>query len=575
MGSDSTGSFSLILHSHIPYVLSHGARPHGTDWLAEAVAESYLPLLNVCYRLLDEGISPKLTIGLSPILCEQLADRQFSQEFHGYLMQRIEAAQHDAADFSRNGNAEMERLARMWERCYEDRWCDFEQRYNSDLVGAFRRLQDEGHIEILTSAATHAYLPLLLTDQAVKAQVSIGVESYRRHFKREPSGFWLPECAYRPRYRWQAPVDEFRSPEPILRKGLDEIVGEAGLQYFLVDAHLFEGGRALGVYAERFKALEELWSQFARESAPATGPRSPYAPALVNSSGEPRKPVAVMARDQRTGIQVWSGEHGYPGDEWYLEFHKKHYPGNLRYWRISWPRDDLGKKQLYYPEMAATRIPMHAQHYADMVYHVLRENSKVADGPPALVAMYDAELFGHWWHEGGEWLYQMVKRLALNPQVERLTGSERLQRYPPRTVIELPEGSWGEGGYHWIWLNEWTSWTWQILYRTELKMQDITQKYYDQPRLATVLRQLGRELLLLQSSDWQFNISTWSARDYAEQRFRVHADRFDALADLIEKIAEGGEIEQSAWNTLGEAEDSDRCFPDLRVENWLPDTKDH
>lgn len=568
MQNPPLGRFALVLHSHIPYVLAHGRWPHGMDWLAEVAAETYLPLLDVCNRLVAEGVSPKITLGLTPVLVEQLADGTFATEFEDYLGQKIEVAQENAAEFRRAARPDMAALADYWHAFYTRLLQQFRQTCARDLVGAFRALQDAGHIEILTSAATHGYLPLLGTDASVRAQVKQGVATYRRHFGRDPLGFWLPECAYRPRYRWQSPLPQFQTPEPMLRKGVEEFLSENGLKYFFVDAHLLRGGAAIGVYAERFKALEELWSQFTKERLPEAAERSPYAAYLVNSSGEPMEPVALFVRDHETGIQVWSGEVGYPGDEWYLEFHKKHYPGNLRYWRISWPRDDLGKKELYEPVRALSRLPGHADHFADLVRSVLRRHRHQLGHPGILCAMYDTELYGHWWFEGAEWLYYALRRLAADPEIVRVTCGEDLRDNPPRTLVSLPEGSWGEGGYHWIWLNEWTTWTWEKVYECEQQMIDLARKYGDVPRVATILKQAARELLLLESSDWQFSISTWASRDYAEQRVHYHYDRFQALAALAQRAAEGEEIEPDAWNALGEAEDRDRCFPDVEPQWW-------
>ncbi|MCK5237371.1 MAG: DUF1957 domain-containing protein, partial [Deltaproteobacteria bacterium] len=101
------GSFALVLHSHLPYVLSHGTWPHGSDWLNEAAAETYIPLLNVFNRLVGEGISPKVTIGLSPVLTEMLASDEFRELFTGYLDQKITAAKVDIKEFTRLGEAHM------------------------------------------------------------------------------------------------------------------------------------------------------------------------------------------------------------------------------------------------------------------------------------------------------------------------------------------------------------------------------------------------------------------------------------------------------------------------------------
>ena len=568
MNPQPIGSFGLVLHSHIPYVLAHGRSPHGMDWLSEVAAETYLPLLNVFHRLIEEGISPQITLGITPILVEQLADTTFQDEFTDYLHSKISAAKDNQKQFVQEGSLHLLGIAHFWENFYAETLDAFENTYGKDIIGAFRRLQDDGHIEIITSAATHGYLPLLGTDESVQAQVKTGVATYKKHFGRQPSGFWLPECAYRPRYAWNAPVEKYQTKLPILRKGVEEFLAENHLEYFFVDAHLLKGGTSVGVYAERFQGLQSLWKQFSKTYVPETTERTPYAPYLVNSSGKPLAPVAAFSRDHRTGLQVWSGDDGYPGDEFYLEFHRKHYPGNLRYWRVSFPKDDLSHKQLYEPHQAAHRLEAHAAHYVELIRTVLTEHKTSAGTPGFITAMYDTELYGHWWFEGPEFLYLVLRKLHEETDITVSTCRDYLHSNPPNQVVGLPEGSWGEGGYHWIWLNEWTAWTWEKIYEAERTMIGLASQFADNPVVQPLLKQAARELLLLESSDWQFCISTFSSRDYAEQRVNYHFDKFKAIAGLIRRVANGEAIPTDDWNALGEAEDRDRAFPDVDPHHW-------
>ena len=173
--TQALGTFSLVLHSHIPYVLAHGRSPHGTDWLSEAAAETYLPLLDACRRLVAEGLSPKITLGLTPVLVEQLRDPSFQEELSGYLRGKVEAARANEEQFRRDGDYHRAYLARFWEDWYGKRLTDFEDEYGRDIVGAFAKLQDAGHIEIITSSATHGYSALLSQDTSLQAQVKTGI----------------------------------------------------------------------------------------------------------------------------------------------------------------------------------------------------------------------------------------------------------------------------------------------------------------------------------------------------------------------------------------------------------------
>ena len=98
------GYFTFVLHSHLPWVLGHGRWPHGTDWLNEAIAECYIPLLNKIIQLADEGYHPRLNIGITPILQEQLRSPILINEFEYYLKNKIEAADNDIKEFSKKND---------------------------------------------------------------------------------------------------------------------------------------------------------------------------------------------------------------------------------------------------------------------------------------------------------------------------------------------------------------------------------------------------------------------------------------------------------------------------------------
>ena len=568
----SLGSFALVLHSHLPYVIAHGKWPHGMDWLNEATAETYIPLLNILNELVEEGYSPKLTLGITPILLEQLADSTFKEELSDYLEQKIKSAEDDIVEFQRYKKDNLLKLALMWTKYYSGIKDDFENKYKRDLVASFKKLQDENHIELITCAATHGYLPLLSQDTSVQAQIKLGVRTYEKHFAKKPRGIWLPECAYRPRYNWTPPVETSLGKPSYLRKGIDEFLSENGIDYFLVDSALLKGGKAIGVYIDRFEALRQLWGRFEKEYQPREEdfdktPREVY---LVSSGGEGKKPVAILTRDPETGLQVWSGEWGYPGDGNYLDFHKKHFPGGHRYWKITSAKSDLADKMEYYPPDANRMVPENAAHFKGLIKRLLVEYNQKTGQKGIVCAPYDAELFGHWWFEGTRFLKLVLQNIADDPEIELTTCSKFLDESKPNKVISIPEGSWGEGGYHYIWLNKWTEWTWKHIYEDELWMYRLAERLKDtkDDNLNKILKQLARELLLLEASDWQFLISTWSARDYAELRLSEHHNNFVRLASMAERYASKGKIDEGDWTFLGDCEKRDKVFQDLEIEWW-------
>lgn len=567
------GTLVFVLHSHLPYVLAHGRWPHGIDWLNEAAAETYIPLLNALNLLVDEGYSPRFTVGITPVLAEQLADNLFKTEFLSYLQIKIKAAEDDKVSFAKTGQKQLEKTARFWIEWYSEARRDFIDTYRQDIPGAFRRLQGEGHIEIITCGATHGYFPLLSLDTSIQAQVKVAIATHRRHFGQAPRGIWLPECAYRPAYDWKPPVGPGSSGRAYPRKGVEEFLSENGLDYFFIDSALLKGGRALGVYIERFDGLRKIWQQFRDqvEERPEDFTKSPYELYLVNSSGKPeKKPVGVFTRDPWTALQVWSGEHGYPGDGWYLDFHKKRFPGGHRYWRVTSAKTDLADKLEYEREKVNARLEENSDHFVHLVRTVLLEHFKSTGERGVLTAPFDAELFGHWWFEGPEFLKNVIQKIGEMDDLEITTASEAFDQYVPSRTIALPEGSWGEGGHHYIWLNKETEWTWKHIYEAERRMRTIARKYAGTKnvRLKKILEQLARELLLLQASDWQFLISTVSAKDYAEMRFANHHGDFNRLAEIAERLGKTGLITKQDWNFVEDTHERDSLFQELDLKWW-------
>ena len=553
--------FTFVLHSHLPWVLHHGRWPHGVDWLNEAAAETYLPLWRALHERsrTREGRPLGVTIDFSPVLCEQLAHPDFAREFVHYLGQKVGAAAEDRASFERTGESTLAALAERWETFYRTTLEDFMGPHGTNLVQRFRRLEEQGAIEVFTCGATHGYFPLLSSDVAVEGQIRTARAAHRRHFGRAPRGMWLPECAYRPRGPWRDPV---QGGAAIERAGAEELLAAQGIGYFFVDSHLISGGRPLGVYADRFEALRHLAQGRAGEAAGPSDPAHlPYRPYRVG-----RAPgVCCYGRDAVTALQVWSGEHGYPGDPAYLDFHKKRFPGGHRYWAVTHPRADLAHKTVYVPEAAAARIPAHADHFVALLARVLADAAAGQQAPAVVCAMFDTELFGHWWFEGPQFLAAVLDRVHA-AGITPTSAGRWLEQHAPDEVLALPEGSWGDGGGHQVWLNDETRWTWTPVHESERRFEALAREAVSlarDPVLDRLLAQAGRELLLLEASDWQFLITTFAARDYAEMRLTQHASDFAHIAGLAEQRLRGGSLSTEDEAFVAETETRDALFPDF------------
>ncbi|MGD9497078.1 MAG: 1,4-alpha-glucan branching protein domain-containing protein [Armatimonadota bacterium] len=571
--SSPPGAFCLVLHTHLPYVLGHSTWPHGTSMLYDAAAGCYLPLLRVFRRLVADGIMPKVTVSLTPIVVEQLADDRFKEWFPHYLVERIYMAEANAGEFRYRGDQHLAWLAERWEGHFRELQSLYVEELDRDIVGALRELQDRGAIEIMTSGATHGYLPLLYEDGSVQAQIRQGAQSHLRHFGRYPRGFWLPECAYRPRTAW-APPAEIQPPDGHTwwRKGIEEFLAENGLDYFIVDAHMLGGGDPLPVDIHGGETLGKLWARITRRPEPPRPgwEKTPYWAYFVGSHFEDHPPVACLVRHEGISSQVWSADFGYPGDGWYLEFHKKHLPGDHRYWRVTDNRNDLASKDAYSPEMAQWRVHEQAGHFVSMLHDTLEAQPRPYGRRPVICTPFDAELFGHWWHEGPAWLEQVIRWVHEDPCVQMMTGREYLADTPPATAITLPEGSWGAGGGHYIWLNDETAWSWRRIYQAERRMVHLARTHAGgtDDQLAAFVAQAARELLLLQASDWQFLISTGGAPDYAAHRLVAHHTDFNRVAELAERWARREYLHEDDWAYFGSLCARDRVFPDVEPDWW-------
>lgn len=564
------GYITFTLHAHLPWVVHHGTWPHGLEWLLEAAAETYLPLLRVLKNLERDGLALKANVNLSPVLLEQLAHPLFQQEFPEYLKRKIQATQEDEAYFRQSGDAHFAATAHYWRMFFEHAMEEFEA-LGRDIVRGFRAFNDAGAIEVVTCCATHGYLPLLGTDESVVAQVKTGVATHQRHLGKQPRGIWAPECGYRPAGVWQTPVipNGSKSPWPAFRRiGVEEALAEAELEYFFVDTHQVEHSAAFTAYEG--KMIDGPKGAAAALPRSTNGSQSLYRAYLADGPRARQHPLAIFPRDPMTGMQVWSGERGYPGDGNYLDFHKKRWPGGHRYWQVTHSGADLAVKTPYSPERAAARTRAHAEHFVSLVYDALKK-SLDPDHPPVLSSPFDAELFGHWWFEGPAWLEQ-VARIMANDEfpIALTTGGEYLERHRTEGYLSLSEGSWGKNGTNEVWLNPETAWTWTQVYPAEEKVRSIVTegKWRDGSLGERLAKQMCRELLLLESSDWQFLITTEAARDYAEQRFLTHMDQFRDLGRAWDEWKATGSLKPEIEKRLAGIEERDNLFADIDPALW-------
>ncbi len=517
------GYLSLVLHAHLPYVRHPEYDDFlEEDWLFEAITETYIPLLKVFEGLVNDGVNFRITMSLTPTLVSMLTDSLLQQRYIRHIDKLIKLADKEVA--RTRWEPEFHNLALMyfWEFTSAKRF--FVEQCDCNLVREFKRFQDLGVLEIITSGATHGFLPLLdVNPKSAKAQVSIACEHYQKHFGRRPEGIWLPECGYKP--------------------GIESYLAECGIRYFFTDAH--------GVLHA--------------EPRPKYGTFAP----IMTPAG-----VACFPRDLASSKQVWSANEGYPGDSAYREFYRDvgfdldydyikpflHDDGNrinlgIKYHKIT----GEGQEKKVYNRADALEVA--ATHAGNFMFNREKQVEYLYDflgKKPIIVSPYDAELFGHWWYEGPSWIDLLIRKISYDQNtIKLITPGEYLKKYKRVQKATPSFSSWGYKGYSEFWLSGTNDWVYRHLHKAASRMEELASTYPDAEGLTKrALNQAARELLLAQGSDWAFIMRTDTMVEYAVKRTKDHINRFIKLYKAIKN-------NNISLEWLESIERMDNIFPDI------------
>jgi len=494
-------------------------------WLYEAITETYIPLLNVFNKLMEDGVDFRITMSMTPPLISMLRDPLLQERYLRHINRMIELIEKEAE--RTRFEPQFNRTAIMYrEKFYNARYV-FAEKYNKDIIKGFIHLQDAGKLEIITCGATHGFFPLSVEKNAVNAQVKTAVDHYAENIGRRPKGMWLPECGY--------------------NEGDDAILKKHGIRYFVVDTHSILYGTPRPKYGI-------------------------FAPVYCRSG------AAAFGRDTESSKQVWSAKEGYPGDGSYREFYRDigydldynyikpyiHESGirmntGVKYYKIT-GKVGLSDKQPYDPHAAMEKAAEHAGNFMFNREKQVEHLKNLMKREPIIIAPYDAELFGHWWYEGPAFLDFLIRKIFYDQNTVKLTTpGEYLERYPKNQVLQPTYSSWGYKGYAEYWLNDTNDWIYKHLHRAAEKMEQLAAAYKHKPVSSLeerALKQAAREVLLAQSSDWAFIMKTQTMVEYAVKRTKTHINRFYRLYDMI---CSGGFDEAQ----LQDMEWRDNIFPNI------------
>lgn len=528
---------SIVLHAHVPWV-RHPEVSHclEEDWLHSAVVETHLPLLEMLFRLREEGVPFKLTLNLSPTLLAMLRDRLLKRRTLAYLDRTLRLCRDEVERGDITGHRE---LAEM----YEDRLHRFRalfvDEWQGELIKAYSDLRDSGHIELTASAATHGLLPLLMrVPEAVQAQVRAGIRQYVQCFGRMPKGFWLPECAYAP--------------------ALSKALKQEGLDWTIVEEH-------------------------ALTTAPQASEDFPFVPGVTTDD------LMVFGRDQASSSEVWNADEGFPGDERYRDFMRdigleapieclREYLGEtgerqftgLKYFRASREGDSSA---IYDPALASRALEEHSVRFISSRGAQLAAIEARGVENPVVVCAFDADLFGHWWFEGTEFLERIFRKAATRSDLVFTTpgtylAAHKESTFPPASPVS---SSWGEGGYFATWTSAENNWVYLEIQRRSEQLARFVRLFEENRSDFTAemisyrqrcIQLLTKELLLAQSSDWGFLMKNEPSREYAEKRTRDHFANFDRVW--------AASLHEGAGALLDEIEQENPVFPDLPWNMYEP-----
>lgn len=541
------GELALVLHTHVPWLAGHGTWPVGEEWLFQAWGTSWYPVTDLLWRLADEGHRDVLTLGVTPMVAAQVADRRLRDDMGTWLggqMWRAEE-QRQAGWYLEPGLTALgpfhwrhhARLLAIHE------WVEAA----GGLLAVWRSLADEGVIEVLGGPVSHPYLPLLSEPALVDGQLAAGLAAHARWLGRDPSGLWPPELGHRPAGQVADPtrparhVDRHGTPTlvrtgPVVA-GLDAHYARHGIDHMVVDAPTLiraAGGR------------DRDWT--VRPSVAPAGvdhPDDVVHDGVLVGDGD----VVAFARDLSVAYHVWSPTAGYPGHPDYRDFHARGNFGLHPSWRVTGLDVDMWDKEVYDPGRVDAAVDGHVDHFTGVVHDV----TDARDGA-LVVAAYDTELFGHWWFEGPTWLERLLRRVHADPDLTTTTLASRRRRRPPTRRLHLAESSWGYAKGHASWSTPETRPMWDAVRTGEAEVvrairdhaaacavaaddaleaadaiEDAAADVASDPAIAAVVAAWCQ----LAASDWPFMVARDVTPDYGKARVATHrAELTAALARL-------------------------------------------
>ncbi|SHE38557.1 (1-_4)-alpha-D-glucan branching enzyme [Marinitoga hydrogenitolerans DSM 16785] len=504
------GKIMFVLHSHLPYVRHPDYEEFMEErWLFEAITETYVPLIRMFKKLERKEIDFKLVMSFSPTLMEMLNSIDLQEKYIRYLKKIIELSE---KEYERTKDEELikHKMADYYRNNFKEILEIFEKDYNKNILNAFKEYKEKGYLELITTAATHAVLPLYSEyPEIIRMQIKYGLETFKKVFGDYPEGFWLPEMGY--------------------FEGLDSYLKEFDIKYFFVEKQGLIYGNPYPIY-------------------------NTFNPAITNSN------VFVFSRDKENNIEIFDTESGYLNDPRYREFYRdigfdrdyeyiKDYIDKsgvrcntgIKYYKITGKDKELFDKLLYDIDEAYAAVKEDAANFVQKKLNQLRDLKKeYPELSPIMVYTFDTEFFGHWWYEGILFLEKVIEKVYNTDELILKKAEDIIKETKEVQVLTPSKSSWGINGFFEEWVNGNNDWIYPAIY----EMIEILRKKFKndwQGEEKKIISLMIRELMLAQSSDWAFIISSGTTVEYAVNRIKTHVKRFFELNAMLES----GKIEKN------------------------------
>jgi 1,4-alpha-glucan branching enzyme len=513
MAEPSKARVILALHAHLPYVRIPDKKfPLQELWLYQALTESYIPLI-LCFReLIKDKVDFNITLSISPTLLSMLSDDYFKSKYQDYLRTLLDLLRKKSSNSEDGQKHSMVGLLNKIQTI-----SNYYIEIKRDIITELKTLSQSGKVNLITTSATHSLLPLFrFSDNLIRSQIEIGQRVFEDNFGFIPDGFWLPEMGY--------------------YTNLDKILNEYNIKYTFLDAHSVYLGAGRPSYGN-------------------------FYPSITNSG------IKILPRDLPLSKTIWSATKGYPGDYRYREFHFDYtyslsdseliefqidrIPFGLKIYRIT---GNDKPKEFYNHDDAMEIVSAHSEDFINKIIEralVIKQHIKRT---LVFTLPFDAELFGHWWYEGPEFLKQVIKKISASKDIELISPRD-IQDENLDLVIPA-ECSWGREGYFKSWTNPECSWIYPELAHLNVRYQNIIANNNSEASV-----QAMKELLLASASDWTFLICNDTSRDYGKLRLTDHINTARKIIDEIES----GNVDNSFLSERHALYPIFDCVNDVRI----------